>query len=426
MSAPALTLRIEIPAPHPKQAAFVDCEAKRIVCKVGRRGGKTEGFAIRSLKRFLKGRRQTYAAPTADQLGRYWSVVVKALTPAIEAGIFHKNETEHTIEWPGTDARIKAKTAWNPDSLRGDWCHDLYLDEYQLMAESTWDSAGAPMLADKNGDAVFGFTPPSLRTVGTSKAKDKHHATKFYAKAKADTTGRYATFHYSSHDNPHVSAEAIQELAQDMTALSYRIEINAEDVDQAPGALWNRDLVENSRHVGAWPELDRIVVAVDPSTTTNGNAAGIVGVGRHSWGGYVLEDASVQGSPTTWGTAAVNLYHKLKADCIVAEGNQGGEMISTVIAGIDKNIKVKIVYASHGKAARAEPVAAMFEVDEIKPVRRGFFCGSFPDLEDELCLWQPGDGESPNRLDALVWGFNELLIKEQPARKPRVRASGNW
>lgn len=403
-------IKVTIPQPHPKQAGFVNCTAKRIVVKAGRRSGKTKGFAIRAVKRFLQGRRQIYAAPTARQVRRFWLVACRALRPLIDAGVLVKNETEHVIEFPSTDVSIQALTAWNPATLRGDWCHDLYLDEFQLMAESTWDSAGAPLLADKDGDAVFGFTPPSLHSEGVTKANDPQHATKFYKRAKADTTGRYATFRFTSFDNPHISAKAITELAQDMTAISYRIEILAEDVDQAPGALWNRDICEASRHVGPWPEFDRIVVAVDPSISSTGNVAGIVGVGRSSRKGYILEDASVQGSPTTWATGAINLYHKLKADCIVAEGNQGGEMISTVIAGINPSIKVRIVHASRGKAARAEPVSALFEVNEQKPERRGFFCGSFPMLEDELCLWQPGDGESPNRLDAMVWGFTELLL----------------
>lgn len=411
------TPQVRCPAPFPKQAEFVNCTAKRVVIKGGRRGGKTQGLAIRALRRFRAGRRQIYAAPTARQVRRFWAIVSRALAEPIAAGILHKNETEHLIEFPGTDISIQAQTAWNPATLRGDWCHDLYLDEYQLMAESTWDSAGAPLLADKDGDACFGFTPPSLHSEGVSKADDPQHAAKFYTRALADKTGRYAAFKFSSFDNPHISAKAIRELAQDMTALSYRIEILVEDVNQTPGALWNRELCEASRHIGKLPDFDRIVVAIDPSTTSTGNAAGIVVVGRYKYGGYVLEDCSTQGSPTAWGTAAVTAYHKYKADAIVAEGNQGGEMISTVIAGIDGDIKTKLVYASRGKQARAEPVAALFEVDEIKPVRRGFFVGSFADLEDELCTWQPGEGESPNRLDALVWGFTELLLSG-PQRKP--------
>lgn len=420
MSAPALTIPIKIPRPHPKQKQFVDSAAKRIVVKAGRRGGKTKGIAIRSLKRFLEGRRQLYAAPTYDQLGRYWAVVCKALAPAIEAGIFVKNETEHTIERPGTEQRIKAKTAWNADQLRGDYAEDLYLDEFQLMSEDTWDSVGAPMLMDKDGDAVFGFTPPSLHSRSTTKARDPQHANKFYKKARADTSGRYETFHFSSHDNPHVSAKAIAELAQDMTAIAYRIEINAEDIDQAPGALWARELLEANRRVKAEGDYSRIVVSIDPSATSTGDEAGIITSGRvgtrETGQGYVIADDSVQGSPKTWATAAVTAYHKHKADCIVAESNNGGEMVALTIETVDPKVKVKLVHASRGKATRAEPVSSLFEATTEKPECRGFLCGSFPKLEDELCLWQPGE-DSPNRLDAMVWGFTELLL--DPEAKDR-------
>jgi phage terminase large subunit-like protein len=413
MSASAQSIRVKIPQPHPKQAQFVNSTAKRIVVKAGRRGGKTKGFAIRATKRFLKGRRQIYAAPTAKQLRRFWTVVCRALRPLIDAGVLTKNETEHIIEFPGTDISIQAQTAWNPATLRGDWCHDLYLDEFQLMAESTWDSAGAPLLADVDGDAVFGFTPPSLHSEGVTKADDPHHASKFYKKAKTDTTGRYATFHFSSYDNPHISATAIRELAQDMTAISYRIEILAEDVDQAPGALWNRDLLEANRRIKADGDYSRIVVSVDPSASTTGNEAGVITTGRvgtrDTGKGYVIADDSVQGSPKTWASAAVTAYYKHKADCIVAEANNGGEMVALTIATVDPKVKVKLVHASRGKATRAEPVSALFEATKDKPEPRGFLCGSFPLLEDEMCLWQPGE-DSPNRLDAMVWGFTELLL----------------
>ena len=414
MSAIAPSIRVKIPRPHPKQAEFVNSTAKRIVVKAGRRGGKTKGFAIRAVNRFLKKRRQIYAAPTARQLRRFWTVVCRALAPLVEAGVLHKNETEHIIEFPGTDISIQAMTAWNPATLRGDWCHDLYLDEYQLMAESTWDSAGAPLLADVDGDAVFGFTPPSLHSEGVSKADDPHHATKFYRKAQADESGRYATFHFSSYDNPHISKSAIDELAKDMTAVSYRIEILAEDIDQAPGALWTRDILEANRRTNADGDYSRVVVSVDPSASTTGNEAGVITVGRvgkrETGKGYVIADDSIQGSPKTWGTAAVTAYYKHKADCIVAEANNGGEMVAVTIATVDPKVKVKLVHASRGKATRAEPVSSLFETTKEKPESRGFLCGSFPLLEDELCLWQPGDN-SPNRLDAMVWGFTELLLE---------------
>lgn len=407
MIARAVTVRL--PFPHTKQGQFIESTAKRIVVRAGRRGGKTVGVSVRAVKRFLAGRRQLYAAPTAEQIGRFWVTVCRALAEPIEAGVFRKNESDHTIELVGTEQRIKAKTAWNADTLRGDYADDLYLDEWQLMNEEAWEVVGAPMLLDNNGDAVFIYTPPSLRSRSVSKANDPQHAGKLFKKAQArEKEGdRWATFHFTSHDNPHISAEALTEITSDMTSLAYRMEINAEDVDEAPGALWTRDLLETNRRVKAEGDYSRVVVSVDPSATANGDEAGIITVGRvgtrDKGEGYVIEDSSVQGSPKTWASAAVTAYHTHKADAIVAEDNNGGEMVELTIATVDPKVKVIRVHASRGKATRAEPVASLFEHG------RGHMLGSFAALEDELCLWTPGDN-SPNRLDAMVWGFTELLV----------------
>jgi hypothetical protein len=411
MIARAVTVRL--PTPHPKQAQFVDCEAKRIVVRAGRRGGKTVGVGVRAVKRFLAGRRQLYAAPTAEQIGRFWATVCRALHEPIEAGVFRKNESDHTIELVGTEQRIKAKTAWNADTLRGDYADDLYLDEWQLHNEEAWEVVGAPMLLDNDGDAVFIYTPPSLKSRSVSKANDPQHAAKLFKKAqeRAKEGQRWATFHFTSHDNPHISETALSEITSDMTALAYRMEINAEDVDEAPGALWTRKLIEDNRRTRADGDYSRVVVSIDPSATSTGDEAGIMTSGRvgtrDNGAGYVIADDSVQGSPKTWATAAVTAYHKHKADCIVAESNNGGEMVKLTIETVDPKVPVKLVHASRNKQTRAEPVASLFEHG------RGHMLGSYPALEDELCLWRPGD-DSPNRLDAMVWGFTELLL--EPAK----------
>src|SRR5678815_5443148 len=106
-------LTVTLPEPHTKQGAFVDSTAKRIAVRAGRRGGKTIGVAIRAVKRFLSGKRVLYAAPTQEQIDRFWVSVVRALQEPIDAGVFHKNETRHTIELIGSEQRIRAKTAWN-------------------------------------------------------------------------------------------------------------------------------------------------------------------------------------------------------------------------------------------------------------------------------------------------------------------------
>lgn len=394
---------------HLKQQAFVDSESKRIAIRAGRRGGKTAGVAIRAVKRFLKRRRILYAAPTQEQIDRFWVSVCRMLQPSIDLGVIYKNETRHILEIPGTEQRIRAKTAWNADTLRGDYADDLILDEWQLMDEDAWELVGAPMLLDNNGDVVFIYTPPSLHSRSVSKAKDPQHAAKRFKKYAAlakEKPERYATFHFSSHDNPYLNEEALSEITEDMTALAVRMEINAEDVDEAPGALWNRTLIEQTRITKA-PDCARIVVAIDPSASSTGDEAGIITAGRYGNEGCVIADDSVQGSPKTWASAAVAAYERHKADCIVAEANNGGEMVSEVIKTVDPDLKVKLVHASRGKQTRAEPVAAIYEHF------RAHHVGSFPLLEDEMCLWLPGD-PSPNRMDAMVWAFNELgLIKDK-------------
>lgn len=391
-----------LPRPHAQQALFIDSLVKRKVIRAGRRGGKTVGVAIYAIKSFLAGRRVLYAAPTSEQIDRFWTTIVRALDEPIRAKLFYKNETEHVIERLGTEQRIRAKTAWNADSLRGDYADDLILDEWQLMDEEAWELVGAPMMLDHNGNAVFVYTPPSLHSRSISKARDPQHAAQLFKRAKADTTGRWAAFHFPSRDNPHLSQEALGDITSDMTALAYRMEIMAEDVDEAPGALWNRALIEKGRVLKV-PEqgLARIVVGVDPSTTSTGDEAGIITDGFIDNSIYTLSDDSLQGSPLQWATAAVTAYHRHHADCIVAESNQGGEMVALTIAQVDKSVRVKLVHASRGKQTRAEPIAAVYEDG------RGHHVGSFPALEDEMCLWIPGD-PSPNRMDAHVWASTEL------------------
>lgn len=395
---------VHLKRPHAHQERFISSSAKRKVIRAGRRGGKTVGVSIYAVKRFLEKRRVLYAAPTSEQIGRFWSEVCSALREPIEAGILYKNETEHIIEVKGTENRIRAKTAWNADTLRGDYADDLILDEWQLMDEEAWEVVGAPMLLDNNGDAVFIYTPPSLHSRSANKARDPQHAAKLYARALADATGRWECFHFTSRDNPYISAEALDEITRDMTSISYRMEILAEDVNEAPGALWTRATIEANRVVKA-PVLSRVVVGVDPSATSTGDAAGIVTGGEAAGHGYLLSDDTIQGSPLQWATAAVTAYHKYKANMIVAEANNGGEMVAQVIAQVDASVPVKLVHASRGKQTRAEPVAAKYEKGNIHHV------GIFPALEDEMCLWVPGD-ESPNRMDAAVWTFTELIKPE--------------
>lgn len=206
-----------------------------------------------------------------------------------------------------------------------------------------------------------------------------------------------------------------------------RQELNAELLTDNPGALWRRQSItidnetywgiEESRVLKAPDSLTRVVVAVDPSASSDGNEAGIITAGRKGVDYYTLADDSMQGTPEQWAQAAITAYHRHKADCIVAEKNNGGEMVESVIKQAiinarvkDKtvgNVPVKLVWASRGKATRAEPISA------IADKGRDHHVGMFAYLEDELCQWVPGE-DSPNRLDAKVWAYTELSIGGGP------------
>jgi hypothetical protein len=224
-----IEVRLRNPERHEPQKRMVESTAKRLIVKAGRRGGKTVGLSIRVVKRFLAGRRQLYTAPTNEQTDTFWFEVTRALDKPVQAGIFKQNEAERFIELPGTKQRIKAKTAWNANTLRGDYADDLYLDEFQLTAEDAWDEVGAPMLVDNNGDAVIIFTPPSLKSTGVTKAKDPRHASKLFKKAQQDTSGLWETIHFTSLENPFISKQGLAIVAMDMSLDSYRREILAQD-----------------------------------------------------------------------------------------------------------------------------------------------------------------------------------------------------
>ena len=230
---------------HPSQKAFIESQAKRIIIRAGRRGGKTVGVAVKALVAFLKGRRVLYAAPTSEQTDRFWFEVTLALSEAIQAGVFTLNKSERYIEKPGTLNRIKAKTAWDADSLRGDFADLLIFDEWQLSNEDAWEVVGAPMLIDNNGDAVFIYTPPSLRSAGVSKAHDPRHAAKMFKKAQNDPL--WATFHFTSFDNGYISKDGLVSVAKDMSLASYRQEILAEDDELSASHLV----------YGAWDSVNR-------------------------------------------------------------------------------------------------------------------------------------------------------------------------
>lgn len=310
------------------------------------------------------------------------------------------------LHWPnGTmTAYYSAKS---PERLRGPnhtkaWCDELASWEF---LEETWDNLEFTLRKSETPQVCITTTPKPRKLLRDIVMDPMARVT------------RGSTF-----DNAeNVSAKFLQRMRQKYEGTATgRQELYAELLEQAEGALWERAWIDETRvDVSDYPDLNRIVVAVDPAAkgTEESDETGIVVCGVASNGhGYLIEDRSARMSPYRWGKLAVQLFDKYGANVIVAESNNGGEMVDLTIqsaakdmaqAGdrMHKSANVQLVHASLGKQARAEPVAALYEQKRIHHV------GKFNALEDQLCTWEPNSGDkSPDRLDAIVWAFTHLMV----------------
>lgn len=313
-----MTIAKDIPVllhrPHAKQRAFRESMAKRRCIVAGRRGGKTTGVADLAIEAALRGRRVLEAAPTADQTGAFWENCKRALAAGITAGYIRKNETDHLLEFPG-GGRIRSKTAWDADSLRGDYADLLILDEYSLMDASAWDEVGAPMLLDNDGDAVFIFTP-----------QRRNHAFALYQRALQDETGRWAAFHFTSLDNPYLSREALAEITQDMTEDAYRQEILAEFLE-AEGAVFRNIAACLGAPLDATPAQHQgheLVAGVDWGKQHDFTAISVVCRGCRA---EVARDRFNQIDYAVQRQRLTTLYQRWQIGQIIAEANAMGEPV---------------------------------------------------------------------------------------------------
>jgi phage terminase large subunit-like protein len=297
-------------------------------------------------------------------------------------------------------------SAANPDGLRGPEHDYAWCDELAKWAkdEATWDNLRMGMRRGKRPQIVVTTTPRNRRLLKKIKA----------AKSTAVTQGKTT-------DNVHVPQTYLAALNEDYggTALG-RQEIDGEMIEDVEGALWTRGLIEGCR-VEDVPGLRRVVIGVDPPASAGGDACGIVAVGLdENQNGYVIADASVSGrSPEGWAAAVAGLAARVGADRVVAEANNGGDMVASVLRAADYGMPVRLVHASRGKCARAEPVSFLYERGRMR------HAGAFPDLEDELCGMMSGGGyegpgRSPDRADALVWAVTELMLGVRRG-EPRCR-----
>lgn len=299
------------------------------------------------------------------------------------------------MTWPdGQIATVYSSEEY--DELRGPQ-HDLaWVDEpakYRYL-EQTLDNLFFGLRLGANPQAMFTTTPrPVLPLI----------------KLMKDPIS-YVT-HGTTYDNLANLAPAYQLLIRkyEGTRLG-RQELNAEMLDDNPGALWSYAMLDRTRLI-ALPkgiEILRAVVGIDPSASEDGAEAGIIVGLRGSDGhGYLVQDCTLRGRPEAWAKAAVDAYHRWNADKIVGEVNNGGAMVEAVIRGVDRYVPFEAVSASRGKITRAEPISLLYEKGLIHHV------GSFPELEDQMCTYDPlmvsAKMPSPDRMDAAVWTFTDLF-----------------
>jgi len=320
--------------------------------------------------------------------------------------------------------------AIHPEALRGAQHHYAWCDELAKWpnADAAWDNL---MLGLRLGEAP--------RTIVTTTPRPMPLLRRILALPRCVTTrGR-------TDDNPDSAPDfptAMREMYGD--TLLARQELDGELLEEFEGALWSRELLEKARGAGGWglgvggsglgtgeprafapspnPEtptpLVRIVIGVDPPASTGGNSCGIVVCGKDEAGiAWVLADLTAHGlSPEAWARRVAEAAAQYGAGRVVAEKNQGGDMIASVLHAVDADLPVKLVHAGPSKAARAEPIALRFETGRAR------LAGHFPELEDQLCAltWAGYQGPgSPDRADAMVWAMTELFEKERA--EPRVR-----
>ncbi len=332
-----------------------------------------------------------------------------------ESGILNACPPEWRPNWEASRRRIEFPngaqaflySAEDPDSLRGPQHDAAWCDELAKWpnAEDNWMNLRMGLRLGNKPQTMVTTTPRAIKLLKDIIA-DKYTAI---------TRG-------STHENSaHLPTGFIEALADTWggTRLG-RQELDGELIEDIPGALWTRDALEKCR-VRTAPDFIRVIVGVDPAVSAGANAdacgISVVGMDREGYF-YVVADLTVQGaSPLAWAQAVISAYDKYGADRIVAEANNGGALVSSVLHQVDKSAPVQLVHATRGKIARAEPIALLYEQGRVRHV------GAFADLEDQLCGFSvggeyQGPGKSPDRADALIWALAALA---KPAAEPKMR-----
>ncbi len=312
----------------------------------------------------------------------------------------HYEPSKRRLTWPNGATAI-AYSADKPGRLRGPQHDAAWADELAQWRylEDAFDQMTLGLRMGKHPRLVITTTPRPLRIIRELLADSTCHVT------------RGSTFENAANLAP--SALAHYQRKYGGTRLG-RQELDGEVLDDTPGALWTLAQIDALR-VDEAPPLRRIVVAIDPAVTSSEDSdeTGIIVAGLAAGRdphGYVLEDVTqTQASPDTWARVAVAAYYRHRADRIVAEINNGGEMVELTLRTVDRKVSYKAVRASRGKQTRAEPVSALYEQGRVHHV------GHHATLEDQMTTWAPAFSEkSPDRVDALVWALTELMVEPEP------------
>jgi predicted phage terminase large subunit-like protein len=303
--------------------------------------------------------------------------------------------TNNTLTWEN-GAKAVFFSAEDPERLRGPQAYSAWTDELCAWrnAQETWDMMMFGLRLGRKPQVFITTTPKTTKLLRNIISDPK------------TTISKGSTFDNAA-NLAGTFLDAVRKTYEG-TRLG-RQELYAEILDEASGALWNRELLFKCEiDKEDVPPLSRIVVAVDPAITnkTDSDMTGIIVAGIDQDGiAYVLEDHTDNYSPKEWASKAIELYHEHMADRIVAERNQGGDMVRHTLQTEDENVPIKLVHASRGKMARAEPVSALYEQGKVKHVK------GLNELEDQMVQWEPlGSIGSPDRLDAMVWALTDLSL----------------
>jgi len=292
---------------------------------------------------------------------------------------------------------IQGYAAIEPDRFRGPQYHRAWCDELASWRyPEAYDQLQFGMRLGTHPQTVITTTPRPTELIKGIMGRDDAMI----------TTG--STF--ENKDNLAPSALKAFKERYEGTRLG-RQELYAEILDDFEGALWTYSMIEKQR-VKVLPEMQRIVVGVDPAVTNNVNSdeTGIIVAGKGvDQKYYIVDDVSGKMSADNWAKVAINAYYKYKANMIIAEVNNGGDLVERLIRGIDNMVKYKSVSATRGKLVRAEPISALYEQEKVS------HCGIFKTLEDQMCSYTGDRHKSPDRLDAMVWAMTELTSSSKQA-----------